>query len=184
MAHSLCGAPLGRGERLSITVNFCKVYFMYEMESFIFHPAEEKDLEFIRKLSAEAFSRYGHYEEIVPAWFEEPAVITEVIMEKSDILGFAMLVLERKKVFGFRGAHLLAIGILSEHQRRGGGSALLEHMEKIERKYDAVEMNLWTAVDNEAAFCFFQKAGFKIKRLENCYYPKGQAALAMSKRLA
>jgi ribosomal protein S18 acetylase RimI-like enzyme len=156
---------------------------MCERESFIFRPAEEEDLEFIRKLSAEAFSRYGQYEEIVPAWFEEPAVITEVIMEKSDILGFAMLVMEGKKVFGFRGAHLLAIGILLEHQRSGVGTALLEHMEEIARKYNAGEMNLWTAVDNEAAFSFFQKVGFKIKRLENYYYPKGQAALAMSKRL-
>ena len=156
---------------------------MCQMKSFIFRPAKKKDLEFIRKLSAEAFSKYGHYEEIVPAWFEEPTVITEVIEEKSDILGFAMLVLERKKVFGPREAHLLAIGILSEHQRRGVGTALLEHMAEIARKYSAVQMNLWTAVDNEAAFSFFQKAGFKMKRFEDYYYPKGQAALAMSKRL-
>jgi ribosomal-protein-alanine N-acetyltransferase len=156
---------------------------MCKRESFIFRPAKEKDLEFISKLSAEAFSKYGHYDEIVPAWFEEPAVITEVIVEKSTTLGFAMLVLERKKVFGFREAHLLAIGILLEHQRRGVGTALLEHMEEIARKYNAVEMNLWTAVDNEPAYSFFQKEGFKIKRFENYYYPKGQAALSMSKRL-
>ena len=156
---------------------------MCDMKSFIFRPAKEKDLEFIRKLSAEAFSKYGHYEEIVPSWFEEPTVITEVIKEKSDILGFAMLVLEGKKVFGFREAHLLAIGIVVEHQRRGVGTALLEHMEDIARKYNAVQLNLWTAVDNEAAFSFFQKAGFKMKRFEDYYYPKGQAALAMSKSL-
>ena len=156
---------------------------MYEMKSFILRPAEEKDLEFIRKLSAEAFSKYGHYEEIVPAWFGEPTVITELIEEKSDILGFAMLVLERKKIFGFREAHLLAIGISVEHQRRGVGAALLKHMEDIARKYKAVQLNLWTAVDNEAAFSFFQKAGFKIQRFEDYYYPKGQAAVAMSKSL-
>jgi ribosomal protein S18 acetylase RimI-like enzyme len=168
---------------LSITGNSCKVCTMPKRESFIFRSAREEDLEFIRKLSAEAFSTYGHYEEIVPAWFEEPAVITEVIMEKSDTLGFAMLVFEGKKVFGFREAHLLAIGIVLEHQRRGVGSALLEHMEEIACKYNAVEINLWTAVDNEPACSFFQKAGFKIKRFENYYYPKGQAALSMSKRL-
>ena len=156
---------------------------MCDMKSFIFRPAREKDLEFIRKLSAEAFSKYGHYEEIVPAWFEEPTVITEVIEEKSDILGFAMLVLERKKVFGPREAHLLAIGILSPHQRKGVGTALLKHMEEIARKYKALQVNLWTAVDNEAAFSFFQKTGFKVKRFENYYYPKGQGALAMTKRL-
>jgi len=153
------------------------------MESFTFRPAKEKDLEFISQLSAQVFSKYGLYEEIVPAWFEQAAVITEVIMEKNDTLGFAMLVLDRQKVFGSRAAHLLAIGILPEHQRRGVGRTLLEHMEKIARKYSAVELHLWTAVDNEPALSFFQKAGFRIKRFESYYYPKGQAALAMSKRL-
>jgi len=156
---------------------------MCTKESFIFLPAKEKDLDFIGKLSAEAFSKYGHYEEIVPYWFEEPAVITEVIMEKGDTLGFAMLVLDRKRISAFRAAHLLAIGILLEHQRRGAGSALLEHMEEIARKYNAAEMNLCTAVDNEIALSFFLKAGFKIKRFKDYYYPKGQAALSMSKML-
>jgi len=156
---------------------------MCTKESFVFRPAKENDLEFISKLSAEAFSRYGHYEEIVPDWFEESAVITEVIMEKDNTLGFAMLVLDRKKISGFRAAHLLAIGILLEHQRRGAGSALLEHMEEIARKYNAVEMNLCTAVDNETALSFFLKAGFKIKSFKDYYYPKGQEALSMSKML-
>jgi ribosomal protein S18 acetylase RimI-like enzyme len=156
---------------------------MRERESFIFRPAEEADLEFISNLSAHVFSRYGRYEKIVPAWFKEPAVITEVITQKSTTLGFAMLVLEPRRVFGHREAHLLAIGISVEHQRRGVGTALLEHMEKIALKYNAVEMNLWTAVDNEPALSFFHKAGFEIKRFENGYYPKGQAALSMTKRL-
>jgi ribosomal-protein-alanine N-acetyltransferase len=174
---------MGEGERLSITANFCKVCHMNETESFIFRPAKEKDLESIIKLSAQVFSKYGHYEEIVPAWFEQGAVITEVIMEKNDTLGFAMLVLDRQRVIGYRAAHLLAIGILPEHQRRGVGRALLVHMEKVAGKYNAVEINLWTAVDNEPALSFFKKAGFEIKRFESYYYPKGQGALAMSKWL-
>ena len=156
---------------------------MNETESFIFRPAKKKDLEFISKLSAQVFSKYGNYEEIVSAWFEQGAVITEVISKNNNSLGFAMLVLDRKKVFGSRAAHLLAIGILPEHQRRGVGKALLKHMEEVARKYNAVEMNLWTAVDNEAALSFFQQAGFEIKRFESYYYPRGQAALAMTKGL-
>jgi ribosomal protein S18 acetylase RimI-like enzyme len=153
------------------------------MESFTFRPAKKNDLEFISELSAQVFSKYGHYEEIVPAWFEQAAVITKVIMEKNHTLGFAMLVLDRHEALGLRAAHLLAIGIVPKYQRRGAGRALLEHMEEVARKYNAVEMNLWTAVDNESALSFFQKASFEIKRFENYYYPKGQAALAMNKRL-
>ena len=166
-----------------MTANSCKLCTMCAKESFSFRPAKGKDLEFISKLSAEAFSKYGRYEEIVPDWFEEPAVITEIIMEKGDILGFAMLVLDREKISGFRAAHLLAIGIVLEHQRRGVGSALLEHMEEIARKYNAAEVNLCTAVDNETALSFFLKAGFKIKRFQDYYYPKGQAALSLNKML-
>ena len=156
---------------------------MCKMESFIFRPAKQKDLEFIRELSAQVFSTYGNYEEIILAWLEQATVITEVIMDENYTLGFAMLVLDRQKLLGARAAHLLAIGILPEHQRRGVGRALLGHMEEVARKYNAVEMNLWTAVDNEPALSFFQKAGFEIKRFESYYYPKGQAALAMSKKL-
>jgi ribosomal protein S18 acetylase RimI-like enzyme len=156
---------------------------MNKTESFMFRLAQKKDLEFISKLSAQVFSRYGHYEEIVSAWFAQRAVITEVVMEKNDVLGFAMLALDRQKAFGPRAAHLLAIAILPEYQRRGVGRALLEHMEEVARRYSAVEMNLWTAIDNESALSFFQKAGFEIERFENYYYPKGQAALAMSKKL-
>jgi ribosomal protein S18 acetylase RimI-like enzyme len=156
---------------------------MSKRESLIFRPAKPKDREFISRLSAQVFSRYGHYEEIVSAWFEQGAVITEVVVEKNETLGFAMLAFDRQKVFGSRSAHLLAIGIIPEHQRRGVGRALLEHVEEVGRKYNAVEMNLWTAVDNEPALSFFQKTGFEIKKFESYYYPKGQAALAMSKRL-
>jgi ribosomal protein S18 acetylase RimI-like enzyme len=45
-------------------------------------------------------------------------------------------------------------------------------------------MLLWTAVDNQQALSFFQNAGFHIVGSEDRYYPKGQAALALSKKLS
>jgi ribosomal-protein-alanine N-acetyltransferase len=78
----------------------------------------------------------------------------------------------------------LAIGVLPKHQRKGIGTALLEYMEEIARKYGVEEMLLWTAVDNQQALSFFRNAGFHIVGSEDRYYPRGQAALVLSKKLS
>ena len=153
------------------------------MKPFMLRSANDSDLEFLKRLSAQVFSKYGAYDEIVPAWFLQPGVITEIITEESGPLGFAMLALAGESPFEPRGAHLLAISVSPAHQRKGVGSALLNHMEQLARKYGAAAVHLWTAHDNLQAVSFFQKAGFKITGSEDRYYPKGQPALAMSKKL-
>jgi len=150
---------------------------------FTSRPAHEGDLDFIIQLSAQVFSKYGNYEEIVFGWYEEPEVITEIITEKNTPLGFAMLAMEKEKVFRARRAHLLAIAILPEYQRKGIGKALLASVEDLARQYGGKEIVLMTAVDNETALAFFQNAGFGVIGAEDHYYPKGQQALAMHKRL-
>ena len=150
----------------------------------LFRVATDKDLEFISQLSGELFSRYGNYDEIVAGWFFEPGVITVVTLERKSRLGFAMLAMERQRMFEPRHGHLLAIGVLREHQRQGIGRALLEHMEEVARQYGSTEMRLWTAVDNEQALSFFKRTGFQIIGSREFYYPNGQAALSLSKELA
>ena len=149
----------------------------------LFRVAIDKDLEFIIQLSGELFSRYGTYDEIVAGWFSESGVITVVALEKERPCGFAMLVMERQRMFESRRGHLLAIGVLPQHQREGIGRALLEHIEEVTRQYGSTEMRLWTAVDNEQALSFFEKAGYQIIGSKNSYYPNGQDALALSKKL-
>jgi len=154
------------------------------METFDFRLAKENDLDFISQLSARVFLKYGAYDETVLGWFLESEVITVIIAAGVDPLGFAMLTLEREKCFEPRRGHLLAIGVLPKQQRKGIGTALLEHMEEIARKYSVEEMLLWTAVDNQQALSFFHNAGFHIVGSEDRYYPRGQAALALSKKLS
>ena len=155
------------------------------MVAFDFRLANENDLDFISQLSARVFSKYGAYDEIVLGWLLEPEVITVIIIAAgADPLGFAMVTLEREKWFEPRRGHLLAIGVFPEHQRKRIGTALLEHMEEIARKYGVEEMLLWTAVDNQQALSFFQNAGFHIVGSEDHYYPRGQAALVLSKKIS
>ena len=154
------------------------------MESFDFRLASENDLDFISRLSARVFSKYGTYDQIVLGWLQEPEVMTVIISAGPEPLGFAMVTLEREKWFEPRQAHLLAIGVFPKQQRKGIGSALLEHTEEIASKYGVEEMLLWTAVDNQQALSFFQNAGFHIVGSEDHYYPRGQAALALAKKLS
>ena len=154
------------------------------METFDFRLANENDLDFIRQLSARVFSKYGAYDEPVLGWLLEPEVTTVIIAAGADPLGFAMVTLEREKWLEPRRGHLLAIGVLPKHQRKGIGTALLEYMEKIARKYGVEEMLLWTAVDNQQALSFFRNAGFHIVGSEDRYYPRGQAALTLAKKLS
>ena len=153
------------------------------LETFDFRLASENDLDFISALSARVFSKYGTYDEIVLGWLQEPEVMTVIITAGADPLGFAMVTLEREKWFEPRRAHLLAIGVFPKLQRKGIGTALLKHMEEIARQYGVKEILLWTAVDNQQALSFFQNVGFQIVGSEDRYYPRGQAALALSKRL-
>lgn len=153
------------------------------METFDFRVANENDLDFIGRLSTRVFSKYGTYDEIVLSWLREPEVITVIILTGADPLGFAMLTLEREKWFEPKRAHLLAIGVFPEEQRKGIGTALLNHIEEVARSYGVEEMLLWTAVDNQQALSFFQNAGFHIVGSSKRYYPKGQAALALAKKL-
>jgi ribosomal-protein-alanine N-acetyltransferase len=119
----------------------------------------------------------------VATWFLQPGVITEIIREEGEPLGFAMLALARQKPFEPRRALLLAISVSPAHQRKGVGSAMLNRMEELAREYGVVEIHLRTADDNLPAISLFQKAGFEITGSEDLYYPKGQRALAMSKTL-
>lgn len=154
------------------------------METFDFRLADENDLDFIRRLSVRVFSKYGAYDEIVLGWLLEAEVITVIIEAGAEPLGFAMVTLEREKWFEPRRGLLLAIGVFPEQQRKGIGTALLAHMEEVARKYGIEEMFLSTAVDNQQALSFFQNAGFHIVGSEDRYYPRGQAALTLSKKLS
>ena len=154
------------------------------MTDLSFRFAAENDLVFIRQLSAKVFSVYGNYDEIVTAWFFLPGVITVIAVEKTDPLGFAVLGFEIPGKREMPRGELLAIAVVPEYQRAGIGAALLAHVQSLAFEHGLNEICLCTAEDNSAARSFFEKAGFKVIGSQGRYYPRGQSALAMCKRLA
>lgn len=146
--------------------------------------ANENDLDFISQLSSEVFLEYGNYDEIVPAWFSEPGVMTLVILENTEPLGFAMLAVERRERNQTPSVHVLAIAISPRQQRNGLGSTLLGGVEEFARKFGIRRVRLNTAEVNQQALSFFLKAGYEVIGSEKRFYPEGQSALIMTKELA
>jgi ribosomal-protein-alanine N-acetyltransferase len=142
---------------------------------FSIRPAINEDCGFIRQISGEIFSMFGDYGEIIPQWFVNPDVVTVMYLEERHPLGFAML--------SISSGELLAIAVGPETQRRGIGTALLNRVEVIACQLGRKRIQLHTALENEAARMFFQKAGFNVIGGEERYYSKGQKALIMSKEI-
>lgn len=153
------------------------------MEEISFRTAAEKDRDFIRKLSARVFSIYGDYDQILTQWFLQPRVITIIASTDEGPMSFAMIrVKERRKGEGPTG-ELLAIAVMPEHQRQGMGKALLGWMEEQALQHGLSEIHLHTAKDNIPARLLFQKSGYHFRGSEKSYYPRGQSAVRMMKKL-
>ncbi|MFP3870220.1 MAG: GNAT family N-acetyltransferase [Syntrophobacteria bacterium] len=153
------------------------------MTQISFRLATENDRDFIRQLSARVFSLYGDYDELLPNWMSLPGLITVIVTENNHPLGFAMLEAQTKARLGSRRGELMAIAVMPEYQRRGIGSALLDHMESLALRYGLSRIQLHTARDNILARWFFKRAGFRVIGVRERYYPEGQQALAMIKVL-
>jgi ribosomal protein S18 acetylase RimI-like enzyme len=147
----------------------------------VFRQANPRDVPFIAKLSREVFSVYGPYDEIIPRWASFPHIITLVVEGKGQRRGFAMI---NPTLGGTvpRG-ELLAIAVSPEYQRRGVGGRLLRHMEGLARDLGVEELLIHTAAVNQVAHRFFGSSGFNQRGFVDCYYPMGQKAVEMSKRL-
>ena len=93
------------------------------------------------------------------------------------ILGF--IVAERQRLKG----HIITIDVIEEARRLGVGSALLDAAEERLHKSGAVEVELETAVNNEAAIRFYKRKGYFVEKTVRGYYSNQLDALVMEKAL-
>jgi ribosomal protein S18 acetylase RimI-like enzyme len=146
-----------------------------DQEDIAIRPAASMDYGFIRALSREVFSLYGNYEDIIPQWLVDTAVMTIVSFEKMQSLGFAML--------SMLSGEILAIAVKPEYRGSGIGTELLNSIERIASQLGMERLLLHTATENEVAEMFFRNASFTVIGKEEGYYPRGQAALIMAKEI-
>jgi len=164
-------------------------YFVYPgalnrpVKEISFRIATKKDQDFIGQLSARVFSIFGRYDEILTDWFSHPGVITVIGSKNGQPVAFAMFQLGERETWNVSTGELLAIAVIPEHQRQGLGRSLLNYMEDLALRFRLREIHLHTGKDNLPAQCLFEEAGYGVAETEKDYYPKGQPAVRMVKRL-
>jgi ribosomal protein S18 acetylase RimI-like enzyme len=147
-------------------------------------PAGPGHREFVRRLSAEVFARFGDYATILPRMMRLPWVRTVVAQARGRPVGFAICSLEQR----IRGEiELAAVAVLPGWQSRGVGRALLARVEREACRLAPANMRaavrLTVAEDNLRARRVFEAAGFRPVSGEQGRYPAGQPSLSLRKVL-
>jgi ribosomal protein S18 acetylase RimI-like enzyme len=143
------------------------------------------DVGFVSGLSQQVFGRYGDYSGVLPGWLADPAVQT-VLAEDADgrPLGFAMLGARPPRRFiPVVGGELLAIAVVADRRREGIGRRLVLEIERRARAAQMRELRLSTAATNLVARRLYASCGFAVLSHYTRFYPSGQSALEMAKRL-
>ena len=146
-------------------------------------PATASHREFVRRLSAEVFSRFGDYETLLPRMMTWPWVDTVVAEIDGCPVGFTMLSTER---LGAGETELTAIAVEPDRQGYGVGTRLLAHVEEqtLQLVPDGrAAVRLTVAGDNQRARRVFSAAGYRVASGSQEPYPGGQPSLTMVKPL-
>jgi len=136
-----------------------------------------EDLEAVCNIEVESFS-YPYPCELFLVYrvlFPELFLVAEC---EGRVVGYALAVAER----GGR-AHVVSIAVTSEYRRRGLGKALILSLEERFRRLGLGEVVLEVAVSNVAAISLYRSLGYSIVRRIPSYYPDGEDAFLMSKKI-
>ncbi len=141
------------------------------------------DVEYVRRLAAEAFARFGDYERLLPSLMPLPWMRTVVATGADTAIGFAMYSLEDAAAGEI---DLVAIAVDARWRSRGVGGALLRFVENEAlalRDTGPASVRLTVAEDNTPARGLFERAGYVALAGVTGVYVGGQRSLGMRKRL-
>ena len=143
--------------------------------------ARPGDAAFVTGLARESFASFGPYGPTVAEWFESPNITTLIALRGKEPLGFLMT--SPAAYITFVLLEIMAIAVAPDARRLGIGSLLLSSAEERAVKDGGLYILLHTAVTNLAAQSFFFKHGYLEVGRKPRYYPEGQDALRMIKKL-
>ena len=138
---------------------------------------------FIRDLSTKAFKPFGEYGDIVQKWLLSGDSITIIACQYDHPLGFVMVSKPFSRYDQNNSSELLAIAIETAWQGKGIGKLLLTEIEKASFEAGITAIFLHTAVENRNARKLFSDSGYRIWQIKNNFYPEGQDACVMAKKL-
>jgi ribosomal protein S18 acetylase RimI-like enzyme len=143
--------------------------------------ARQSDIDYVVRLSEQAFRAYGPYEGLVPQWLETAPTETFIACMGVTPVGFAMI--GQLSAAAGRGEvlELLAIAVEPEKRQKGIGAALMNNVEDRAAGLHARRVVLHTGTDNLAAQALFARSGYTPCEIKRRFYPAGQDAVMMSK---
>lgn len=141
---------------------------------------QKADSEFISALAARGFGEYARAAaKSTLSMAEGSAAVTLVACQAERASGFAVLELD-----GEDSGYLAAIAVAEEFRGMGVGRLLLSAVEREACRRGRTSLRLVTSESNVAALDLFLKAGMLIERRLRKYYPRGQDAVLLRKRLS
>jgi ribosomal protein S18 acetylase RimI-like enzyme len=146
-------------------------------------PDRPSDSLYIAQLSERVFRIYGPYEKIIRSWLESGMTLTLVALVNRKPAGFVMISQFPLEANPQQISEILAIAVAPEKQRLGIGETLLKEVEKRAAQMGISELFLHTAEENLAAQNLFAKNEYVLRGINEGFYPAGQNALIMSKKI-
>ena len=145
--------------------------------------ARSLDRTFVSSLGKHLFDVYGPYERAISRWFDHETTATFIAELDGVRVGFIMLGSLNQRFSMPTSFELLAIGLHGSARRKGIGNRLMETVETYAAQRGLDRIFLHTAVMNTPAQQLFYKRGYRPWGLKPQFYPAGQDAIVMAKKI-
>jgi ribosomal protein S18 acetylase RimI-like enzyme len=158
-------------------------YIKEQVEKITIRKARSIDRAFVISLGKQLFETYGPYERAIALWFDQETTATFIAQYDRIRAGFIMIGTldhRRQRPSSFE---LLAIGCRRSTRRKGLGTRMMETVEEYAAHRELNRIFLHTAVTNYPAQRLFYKRGYRPLGLKTRFYPAGQDAIVMSKKI-
>ena len=143
----------------------------------IIRTAVYKDLEDIFRIELESF-KIPYPKKYLVALLALAGDLFVVAETREGIVGYAVGVLRLNDI-----GHIVSIAVAKRWRRKGIGTRLIRELEKRFKEKNMRASRLEVRVSNRPAIRLYEKLGYKIiDRIEN-YYPDGEDAYLMFKKL-
>ena len=131
-------------------------------------PMQIDDLDVIMQIEPTIYSHpwtRGNFSDSLNSGYSAWILEDKSLEENSEMIGYALLMLVMDE------AHLLNLSIAKTQQKRGLGRYLLEHMLKIAKNHQAINMFLEVRPSNVSAIALYENMGFSEMAVRRGYYP-------------
>jgi [ribosomal protein S18]-alanine N-acetyltransferase len=141
-------------------------------------PFERSDFEALYEIDQKCYPPETAYSRREFRWYMRLPGAEAIIAEAQSVIAGFILTACFEQI-----GHIITIDVLTEFRRARVGTALLAAAEASLARRGAKEIELETAIDNDAAIQFWKRSGYQTRGILKNYYPGGLSAYAMMKRL-